>query len=148
MRRPSRKTKMMNNRNPISVPSQLIWAALSVFIATGSALADSRSILGTWQRGDGTARVRMAPCGNKICATNVWIKDAANQQERVGDRLVFTINPIGDAWTGSAYDPQRKLNMSAKIIASGNSMVSTGCMLGGLYCRSTNWARIEITPNQ
>jgi uncharacterized protein (DUF2147 family) len=92
-------------------------------------------------RGDGAARVKMAPCGEAICATNVWIKDPVKQSEKVGDRLVFKIAQKGDGWTGSGYDPQRKLSLSATIKAYGDNMTTTGCVLGGMICRSTQWTR-------
>ena len=106
-----------------------------------AALASPNDIFGTWMRGDGAARVKMATCGSDICATNIWIKDPVGQKEKVGDRLVFKIAPKGDAWTGSGYDPQRDLNLSATLKASGDSMQTTGCVLGGIICRSTQWTR-------
>jgi len=92
-------------------------------------------------RADGAARVKMATCGDAICATNIWIRDAARQHEKVGDRLIFKIKQSGDSWSGTGYDPQRKLNLSAKLHTSADSMTTTGCVLAGLICRSTKWTR-------
>jgi uncharacterized protein (DUF2147 family) len=117
----------------------VIAVAALVCLAAPAAAADD--ILGTWLRGDGAARVKMAVCGDAICATNIWIKDPAKQSEKVGDRLVFKIAQKGDGWAGSGYDPQRKLNLSATLKASGDTMTTTGCVLGGLICRSTHWTR-------
>ena len=127
------------------MPSLIHGMAFAAIIAAGTTATagPSNDIFGIWQRGDGAARVRMAPCGDKNCATNIWIKDAETQREHVGDKLVFKIKPNGNNWTGSAYDPRRGLNLSAKLIPAGNTMVSTGCILGGLTRRSTQWARIE-----
>ena len=105
------------------------------------ATAQPNDIFGTWLRGDGAARVKVAACGDAICATNIWIKDPAGQKEKVGDRLVFKIALKGDAWSGSGYDPQRDLNLSALLKATGDSMLTTGCVLGGIICRSTQWTR-------
>jgi uncharacterized protein (DUF2147 family) len=116
----------------------MISFAAFVCLATPAA-ADG--IFGTWMRGDGAARVKMAACGDDICATNIWIKDPAKQSEKVGDRLVFKISQKGDGWSGSGYDPQRNLNLSATLKASGDNMTTTGCVLGGLVCRSTQWTR-------
>ncbi len=63
---------------------------------------------------------------------------------RVGDRLVFKIAQKDGGWAGSGYDPQRDLNLSAKLRASGDKMVTTDCVLGGLVCRSTNWTRSTL----
>ncbi len=112
-------------------------------LLSGSAVAtaSSHDIFGTWTRGDNAARVKMATCGEQICATNIWIKDPAQQNEKVGDRLIFKIKQSGDSWSGTGYDPQRKLNLSAKLHASADSMTTTGCVLAGLICRSTTWTR-------
>ena len=132
------------------MPSLIQGMTFAAFVAAGTTATagPSNNIFGIWQRGDGAARVRMAPCGDKICATNIWIKDAETQREHVGDKLVFKIKPNGNDWTGSAYDAQRGLNISAKLIPAGNTMVSTGCILGGLICHSTQWARIERDANR
>ena len=91
-------------------------------------------------RDDGNARVRVAPCGSLICATNIWVRDAEKQGEKIGDRLEFRIKQGSSEWSGSAYDPQRKLNFSTTLTASGDSMTTTGCVIG-IVCRTTRWAR-------
>jgi uncharacterized protein (DUF2147 family) len=118
----------------------LVLMMYAAFAVPASAAPDD--IFGTWQRGDGAAHVKVASCGDAICATNVWIKDPNKQDENVGDRLVFKIMPKRNEWVGSAYDPRRGLNLKAILKASGGSMVTTGCVLGGLLCRSTKWTRM------
>lgn len=115
--------------------------AAAALLCLANSAAEANDIFGTWLRGDGAARVKMAACGEAICATNIWIKDPAKQNEKVGDRLVFKIALKDDGWTGSGYDPQRDINLSARLKASGDKMVTTGCVLGGLICRSTKWTR-------
>ncbi len=118
--------------------------SMSFFVAasaTATASAADDDIFGTWKRGDGNAQVKVGPCGNDICAINTWIRDPAKQNEKVGDRLVFRITKKGEGWAGTAYDPQRKLNLNASLIASGASMTTRGCVLGGVLCRSTQWTR-------
>ena len=48
---------------------------ISVMASTlrGTALADEIGIEGKWQRADGNALVRIAPCGKNIRATNMWM---------------------------------------------------------------------------
>ena len=60
--------------------NRLAAAACLVFFVSlcGSATGESApDPSGTWNRGDGNAKVRIAPCGSNICATNVWIKDTS-----------------------------------------------------------------------
>lgn len=121
--------------------AHILLAMTLIAVPAAAATAGSEDIFGNWSRGDGAARVKVANCGSQICATNTWIKNPTNQNEKVGDRLIFTIKAANDEWSGSAYDPQRKLKFSAKLKATGESMVTTGCIVGGLICRSTHWTK-------
>jgi uncharacterized protein (DUF2147 family) len=121
--------------------THILLAMTLVSVPAAAATAGSDDIFGNWARDDGAARVKVANCGGNICATNTWIKDPARQNEKIGDRLIFTIKAVNDEWSGTAYDPQRRLKFSAKLKANGERMVTTGCMLGGLLCRSTHWTK-------
>ena len=121
--------------------AHILLAMTLIAVPAAAATAGSEDIFGNWSREDGAARVKVANCGSQICATNTWIKDPIKQNEKVGDRLIFTIKAANDEWSGSAYDPQRKLKLSAKLKATGESMVTTGCIIGGLICRSTHWVK-------
>lgn len=96
---------------------------------------------GVWMRGDGNARVRIAPCGGNICATNVWIGDTSGG-ENVGDRLVLTVSAGNEGkLVGTAYDPQRGLTYSMEMTIKPRQLQTRGCVLGGLLCKSVNWSR-------
>lgn len=99
---------------------------------------------GTWARGDGKARVVIRPCGDNICAVNTWIKNPKTQDEKVGDRLVLKVKPVqAGLYKGTAYDPQRNLNMKFQMKVNGNRMTTSGCVLGGLLCKSMAWRRAK-----
>lgn len=105
--------------------------------------AAAQDITGTWSRGDGNARVSVVRCGQAYCATNIWIRDGITG-EKVGDVLVMNVKPQDNtALAGSAYDPQRKLNLSASISISGDRMTTRGCVLAGMLCKSMNWTRVK-----
>ena len=108
----------------------------------GSAFAASApDPSGTWNRGDGNAKVRIAPCGSNICATNVWIKDTSGG-EAVGDKLVMTLKPkSADTLSGKAYDAKRSMTYAIQLKVAGQSLVTRGCVVGGLVCKSVNWSR-------
>jgi uncharacterized protein (DUF2147 family) len=113
-------------------------------LAQAAAEGPQAQIMGEWQRGDGQARVRIAPCGKALCAINTWIRDPASS-EKVGDRLVMSVSPVDDAtMKGKAYDPQRKLTFNVTIaVASRQRMTTNGCLLGGFLCKSVAWARLD-----
>ena len=118
-----------------------VTAFSTLFLMVRTALAaQDRSVGGVWLRDDGNARVRIAPCGSKLCATNLWIKDTSKGEE-VGDRLVMTLNRKSPTkLTGTAYDPKRDKNYAITLVVDSGSLITRGCILGGLLCRDVNWA--------
>ncbi len=42
---------------------------------------------------------------------------------------------------GTAFDPKRDLTYSIRIDVREASLVTRGCILGGLLCRSIDWSR-------
>ena len=94
---------------------------------------------GIWSREDGNARVRVAPCGEALCAINVWIRKPGD--EKVGDRLVLNVKPAGPGvYEGTAFDPQRNLSFTSRITYSADRMTTSGCVLK-ILCKSVGWTR-------
>ena len=114
--------------------------ALVTFSAHSAAAND---LDGTWLRDDGNARVRIAPCGDKICATNLWIGDTS-KGEAAGDKLVMTLaRQPDDTFSGSAYDAKRDWSYSMTITAAPGALTTRGCIVGRLICRDVNWKAVE-----
>ncbi|MEZ2223831.1 DUF2147 domain-containing protein [Rhizobium sp. RCC_161_2] len=113
-------------------------------LSLGSAtMANAAGIDGQWARGDGNAKVRIAPCGSNICATNTWIKPGT-PSEKAGDILTMTIKPVSDGgYSGTAFDPQRNLTYKISVSVKGDTMTTRGCVLAGLLCKDVNWSRIN-----
>ena len=114
--------------------------ASGVMIAAASgALAQDAS--GTWLRDSGASRVRIAPCGDALCGTIVWLKDASGPA-KVGQRVFYDMKPNGaGSWAGKAFNPEDGKTYSGKMSLSGNSLTTAGCALGGLICKSVQWSR-------
>ncbi len=92
-----------------------------------------------WLRDDGNARVQIAPCGENICATNLWIGDTS-KGEAAGDRLVMSLKPkSADTLSGTAYDAKRDRTYSITVQVSDSSLLTRGCILGGVLCRDVHW---------
>ena len=118
--------------------------AIFVIVAASCASAEAKApdIDGVWMRSDGNARVRIAPCGTDICATNLWIKDTS-QGENVGDKLIMTLHPQTDKeLTGKAFDPKRHLTYGITVTVDRDALSTRGCVLGGLLCKGVSWARV------
>lgn len=125
----------------------MIWrvatiCALSI-AGCGIAVAQERNPDGVWMRDDGNARVKIAPCGTKLCATNLWIKDASKGEE-VGDQLVMSLDRKSDTdLAGTAYDPKRDKTYAITLIVGPDNLTTRGCVLGGLLCRDVNWTSVK-----
>lgn len=116
------------------------WVVLAAgVLLPHHASAEQASPAGIWNRDDGNARVRIAPCGANICATNVWIRDTSKGEE-VGDKLVMTVKPqSANVLSGKAYDPKRNLTYAITLKTGSNSLTTRGCVVGGLICKEVGW---------
>jgi uncharacterized protein (DUF2147 family) len=105
----------------------------------GPALA--QDVAGTWQRDSGASRVRFAKCGDAMCGTLAWLKDT-NGPAKVGQRIFYDMKPSGDGkWSGSAFNPEDGKTYSGTMTLSGDALTTSGCVMGGLICRSVKWVR-------
>ncbi|MCZ7483127.1 MULTISPECIES: DUF2147 domain-containing protein [Rhizobium/Agrobacterium group] len=118
-----------------------IVSALSpMLVGLGATAAE---IDGNWARGDGKAKVLIAPCGEKICATNTWIKPGT-PKEKTGDRLIMDIKESeAGIYSGTAFDPQRDKSYRITVTLAGNNMTTKGCIVAGLLCKGISWTRID-----
>ena len=117
---------------------------VATLLGASPALAqDASAVMGNWQRGDGIARVRVAPCGKVICMTNTYIRPDVTD-EKVGERLEFNLNGRdGAALTGTAFDPKSGKSFSTVVTVAGERMTTRGCIAGGLICKTTEWTRLK-----
>lgn len=101
------------------------------------------SVLGLWQRDTGTARVQIAPCGDKLCGTIVWVRDK-DSPTKVGMRVFYEMeNERASVWSGKAFNPENGKSYEGTVTVVGSKMTSTGCVLGRLICTSIIWDRVR-----
>lgn len=119
--------------------SVLAASAILLLAAQAAQAQQSADPSGVWLRDDGNARVKIAPCGDNICATNLWIGDTS-KGEAAGDRLVMSLKPkSADTLSGTAYDEKRDRTYSITVQVSENALTTRGCILGGVLCRDVHW---------
>jgi uncharacterized protein (DUF2147 family) len=121
---------------------RLCLALTAFLLTTSSSLADD--VLGTWLRDNGALQVKFEPCGDAICGNIVWLKPGSDSKAKVGQRLFFDMRPTGaNSWTGKAASPDNGSIYSGKMSIEGSALSASGCMVGGLICKSANWRRVH-----
>jgi uncharacterized protein (DUF2147 family) len=54
----------------------------------------------------------------------------------------MTLKPkSADTLTGKAFDAKRALTYAIQLKVGGQKLVTRGCLVGGLVCKSVNWSR-------
>jgi len=118
-------------------------------VAGGAANADPK---GTWLTGTGDAKVRLSDCGPNLCGTIVWLEEpradtgnpdpAKRERPLVGVQMLSGMAPSGtDEWSGKLYNPRDGKTYTGKIKLNGATLKLSGCVLGGLICKSETWTR-------
>ena len=112
------------------------------FLAASASAATAGDVKGEWAREDGKAKVRFAACGaDAVCGSITWVKDPSGPA-KIGQEVFFDMKPNGDnAWAGTAFNPEDGKRYTGKMTLSGDRLVTAGCVLGGLICKSFTWTR-------
>lgn len=123
-----------------------IAAALLLGAAT---IAAADPIEGVWQTqpDEGSfAHVTIAPCGGAFCGTiSRTFKDKAEYNSpNTGKQIVIDMAPQGDSkYEGKVWRPANNKVYLGKISLSGDRMNLSGCVAGGLLCKSQTWVRVQ-----
>ena len=120
-----------------------LLVALALIAAVSAANAGDAT--GLWIRDDGSAKLRFVLCGGggTVCGFLAW-KKGSDGPAKVGQKLFSDMRPNGeDSWAGSAFNPEDGKRYSAKLTLSGDHLITAGCVLGGLICKSFGWARVR-----
>lgn len=125
-------------------PTSAIRSATAVLLLVlGADTALAADATGVWLRDTGASRVRIAPCGDALCGSIVWLRDKSGPA-KLGQRVFFDMKAQGAGrWSGSAFNPEDGKTYSGTMSVSGNTLTTSGCVLGGLICRSANWSRYK-----
>jgi len=120
------------------------WLRLGLFAAilsVGVASARARDADGLWTRDDGAARIQLSPCGAALCGVIVWLKRPGSKAH-VGQQVFFDMMRADqNSWTGKAFNPEDGNTYSGKMVLSGKKLKTSGCVLGGLICKTVAWQR-------
>jgi uncharacterized protein (DUF2147 family) len=113
------------------ITPKLVLTTLAFGLLTTAAMADP--IEGHWKRPNGII-VKFAACGTSFCATAVTGPHAGGSAGKLSP------NDAGK-YAGTLTDLENGKTYSGKGSISGTTLTVSGCVLGGLFCRSEAWAR-------
>lgn len=120
---------------------RLTRSAVILMLSASPSFADG--ISGVWLRDNGETRVKFDQCGDAICGTLVWLKPGAESKAKIGQRVFYDMRPANaNSWTGKA-SPDGDSVYSGKLSVAGATLTTSGCIVGGLICKSANWARVR-----
>jgi len=120
--------------------------ALSMFAAAQAGdLADKA--IGVWLRPNKGWHIEFAKCGDNLCGEVVSGDgvDKKTGESVVGVKMLYDLTKDGeDSWVGKMYNPGDGHEYKGKVkVLSENEIKMSGCLLGGLICRSEKWPRVE-----
>ncbi|MDB5651814.1 MAG: hypothetical protein JWL62_3334 [Hyphomicrobiales bacterium] len=108
-----------------------------------AAPALAQDATGTWLRDSGLSQVKIAPCGDALCGTVSWVKEAIHK-DNIGLKVFFDMKPAAPGtWNGKAFNPEDGKTYTGKMLLEGTTLTTSGCVFGGMICRSVLWTRVK-----
>jgi len=124
-----------------SVCRSLAPVILLFILALAGAAAHAQDAEGLWMRHDGASKILLAPCGVALCGAIVWLRNP-NSKAYVGQRVFAAmVRADQNSWTGQAFNPEDGRAYSGRMVVSGKKMRTSGCVFGGLICKTVTWVR-------
>ena len=127
-----------------------ILIAAAMTLCAGGAFADP--VEGLWKtKPDDNGNfgyVEIKPCGATLCGTLVKAFDGTGTEiasPNVGKQIVWDMTAEGDGayGGGKVWAPDRDKTYKSKMQLSGNALAVSGCVLGGMICRDSDWTRVK-----
>ncbi len=106
-------------------------ALAATLVMAGTALADP--IEGNWKTQSGET-ASIAGGGS----FSITLKTGKHAGKKIGSLKAAG----GGKYTGSITDPASDKTYSGKATISGSKMKMSGCVLGGLFCKSQTWTKM------
>jgi len=123
-------------------------AALALVFCGATAMAEP--ILGVWQTNvednGNYAHVEIKPCGENYCGyfLRTYTSEGRAESDLIGQMIVRHMAPKGGGqYRGKVWRPSNDKVYTGKVNINGDRMSLSGCVAGGLICKSTTWARIQ-----
>ena len=121
-------------------------------LALAQAETGDQSLVGNWRNSSGTVVIAILPCGDALCGRVQWAADKAIADARrggtdplIGAELLSNFVAIDNGrWRGRLFVPDANKRSKAELRRLAPDRVKiTGCVIGGLVCKSQVWTRVE-----
>ena len=128
-----------------------VLSSMALMLWAGAALA-ADPVEGIWKtKPDDNGNfgyVEIKPCGPAFCGTLIQSFDgtgAVLDSENVGKQIVWDMIAAGGGSyeDGQVWSPDRDKTYNATMQLGGNALAVSGCVLGGLICRASDWTRVK-----
>ena len=122
--------------------SSAYFGALVILSATTASLATpDLAPTGRWDREDGLGGIEITSCGEALCGRITWLRDTGTPAH-VGQEVLYDMRRTTDeTWAGSANNPEDGQTYAGTMTMAGSRLLTKGCILGGLICRSVALSR-------
>jgi len=128
-----------------------ISGVVALIAMAGTAMADD--LMGDWRTAPddngNTGIIRVVQCGQSLCGTLVQAFDNSGtvmQSDNVGRQIIWATNPTQNAgeYVGQLWSPDRDREYRSRLQLSGDTLVVSGCVMGGAICREGGrWQRVN-----
>ncbi|BAT59995.1 hypothetical protein GJW-30_1_02530 [Variibacter gotjawalensis] len=109
------------------------FVAASLVIAMAGTAFAADPIAGNWTTQAGSTAA-IAPCGSAFCIT---LRSGEHSGKRIGNMA-----PKGAGkYAGTIVDPATDKSYTGSASLSGNTLSLSGCVMGGMICKSQTWTR-------
>jgi len=127
-------------RKAVALSSVLLFTAFTA----SSALA-AEFPFGLWRVADGTAVIRVSPCGGAVCGyVAAAPKPEPGEKSAVGRKILLNLRRSGDSWHGPILNLDDGKTYQGSISQGGdaNHLKIQGCAGGGI-CGGETWRRVR-----
>jgi uncharacterized protein (DUF2147 family) len=107
-------------------------AAAASILMVGATYADP--IEGKWKTEAGST-AQISACGGAFC---IKLVSGSHSGKQIGKMTAGGAN----SYSGTITDPANDKTYKGKASLSGGSLSLSGCVLGGLICRSQTWNKL------
>jgi uncharacterized protein (DUF2147 family) len=108
-----------------------------------SAAAGPEAPFGLWRVADGSAVIRIKPCGAGLCGfVAAAPPPAPGEKSAVGQQILLNLQRQGDVWRGAIYNLDEQKTYDGEVALKDASHLRVkGCLPGGGICGGETWKR-------